>query len=69
MRPDDSIVKLQRLEASVAHLERMADQLNEALIEQGRQLTRLQKRLEILSEALNARTPPPGSERPPHYGR
>ncbi len=64
--------RMERLEGSVAHLERLADQLNEALIDQGRQITRLNKRLDLLGETMLNRdhtAPLPPNERPPHYGR
>jgi uncharacterized coiled-coil protein SlyX len=72
MSPDELAERLARLEASVAHLDRLAEQLNEALIDQGRQLTRLHKRLDQLADAIHARdneSAPPPIERPPHYGR
>lgn len=72
MTPTELADRLARLEASVAHLDRLAEQLNEALIDQGRHLARLHKRLDQLSEALLARdndSAPPPIERPPHYGR
>ncbi len=72
MNPDEVAQRLDRLEASVAHLDRLADQLNDALVEQGRQLTRMNKRLEHLAEAIHARADAadsPVQERPPHYGR
>lgn len=72
MSPEEAAQRLDRLEASIAHLDRLADQLNEALVEQGRQLTRLNRRLEQLAEALQVRddaASPPPQERPPHYGR
>lgn len=68
--PESTAGRLQRLEASLAHLERLADQLNEALVAQGRELARLQKRLDLMTEALTRRDEePPPTERPPHYGR
>ena len=72
MTPNELAERLARLEASVAHLDRLAEQLNEALIDQGRQVTRLHKRLDQLSETLHARDNESGPlpiERPPHYGR
>lgn len=71
MTPEETQQRLDRLEANVAHLERLVDQLNEALVEQGRHVVRLQKRADQLAEAWNSRdqSPPPAQERPPHYGR
>mgnify|MGYP000493821710 CR=1 FL=1 len=72
MSTEDLTVQMQRLEANVSHLDRLVEQLNEALVGQGRQLTRLQKRVEQLGETLEARENPASSvpiERPPHYGR
>ena len=71
MTPEETQHRLERLEASVAHLERLVEQLNEALVEQGRQIVRLQKRADQLTEAWHSRdqASPPAQERPPHYGR
>lgn len=71
MTPEETQQRLERLEANVAHLERLVEQLNDALIEQGRHVARLQKRADQLAEAWHSRdqAPPPAQERPPHYGR
>jgi uncharacterized coiled-coil protein SlyX len=48
------------------------EQLNEALVEQGRHLVRLQKRVDQLAATLESRdavSNPMPIERPPHYGR
>ena len=72
MNPQDLVERMDRLEASVAHLDRLVEQLNEALVEQGRHLVRLQKRVDQLAETLESRdalNSPMPIERPPHYGR
>lgn len=64
--------RIDRIEASVAHLDRLLEQLNDALVEQGRHVIRLQKRVDQLAEGLEARdaaSNPMPIERPPHYGR
>ena len=72
MNSPEAHTRLEQLEASVAHLERLTDQLNEALVDQSRQIARLQKRLELLGQSIETRDasqPTPPIERPPHYGR
>lgn len=64
--------RLDSLEASVAHLERLCDQLNAVVIEQDRRLTRLQKRLEQLAQHLegadgDAERLRTLQEKPPHW--
>jgi len=44
--------RLARVEASLAHAERQVDELNAVLVEQGRELTRLRKRLEQVGETI-----------------
>lgn len=46
--------RLARVEASLAHAERQIDELNAVLVEQGRELTRLRKRLEQVGETIAA---------------
>lgn len=62
--------RLETLEASHAHLERQYDELNGAVIEQGRLLTRLQKRLEQLDTTMQAQELERlgnAQQKPPHY--
>lgn len=60
-----------RLEGAVAHLERLCDQLNAVVTEQDRELGRLRKRLEQLSEDLESGEQErlrQHQEKPPHWG-
>lgn len=69
--PTDSN-RLTHLEASIAHMEHLCDQLNKIVIEQDRQLTRLQKRLDQLADGIEGAEQDrlrQSQERPPHYGR
>jgi uncharacterized coiled-coil protein SlyX len=62
--------RLQKLESSIAHLERQVEQLNEVIIDQGKLIDRLKKEVlrqsEILKtaamEQIKANNP-----RPPHH--
>ncbi len=72
MNPQDLSGRIDRIEASLAHLDRLVEQLNDALVEQGRHLVRLQKRVDQLAESIESRdaaSNPMPIERPPHYGR
>lgn len=72
MNPQDLTGRIDRIEASLAHLDRLVEQLNDALVEQGRHLVRLQKRVDQLAESVESRdaaSNPMPIERPPHYGR
>ncbi len=72
MNPQDLSGRIDRIEASLAHLDRLVEQLNDALVEQGRHLVRLQKRVDQLAESVESRdaaSNPMPIERPPHYGR
>ena len=71
MNPSPDSERITRLEASVAHLERLFDELNTVVVEQGRRLGRLEKRLDKVAQLFE------GSEldrlrqlqeKPPHYG-
>lgn len=70
MNPPSDPERLAQLEASIAHLERLYDQLNAVVIEQDRRLTRLQKGLDQIAQAFEGgeqdrlRQP---QEKPPHY--
>ena len=62
--------RLERLETAVAHLEKLCEELNRVVIEQGKALRRLQARQQQLSETveqaelerIKATNP-----KPPHY--
>lgn len=58
------------LEAALAHLERNYDSLNAVVVEQGRILVRLQKRLEQMNETFKMQDldqPSAHNVKPPHY--
>ena len=58
------------IEAALAHLERNYDSLNSVVVEQGRMLARLQKRIEQLNDDFKMRDlepPPAHNVKPPHY--
>lgn len=70
MNESGSADRILRLEAAIAHLERNYDALNTVVIEQGRQIGRLTKRLEELGETLQSQEGerfPPHNQKPPHY--
>ena len=70
MTLDEALERLARTEASVAHLERQYDALTTVVIEQGKLLARVQKRLEQLGESLDAQELErirATSAKPPHY--
>ncbi len=72
MTLEDALRRIEHLESSVSHTERQAEQLNEVVISQGKELLRLRKQLERIAETFEAdqmdriRTP---NTPPPHYGR
>lgn len=58
------------LEAKVTFLERTLDAINEAMIDQGRHITRLEARIEELHQKVEAKDAPEmegHDSRPPHY--
>ena len=74
MNPSDRerqlIARLEKLEASHAHLERQYDELNGAVIAQGKLLSRLQKRLEQLDTTMQTQElerMAGNQQKPPHY--
>jgi uncharacterized coiled-coil protein SlyX len=72
MTLEEAAERIGRLEANLSHAEHQAEQLNEVVIEQGKEIVRLRKQLERLSQTFEAEqidrirtnNPPP-----PHYGR
>ena len=63
--------RLEKLESSLAHMERVYEELNKVVIEQGRVLSRMQSQQKQVSESLQSielerihSTNP----KPPHYG-
>jgi uncharacterized coiled-coil protein SlyX len=66
-QPDE---RLARLEAHVAHLERLCEQLNEAVTEQGKDLARLKKqqsRIAASVESMELDRIKATNPKPPHY--
>ena len=63
--------RLTRLESTVAHLEHLTERLNEVVIEQGRELKELRRKLESQAQSLETieldriRST---NAKPPHYG-
>ena len=72
-RPDDAAAvteRAEKMETLYAHLERQFEQLNSVVIEQGKILSRLQKRLEDLDQAMQGQEmdrTQSGQQKPPHY--
>ena len=67
---EESLQRLQRLEAHVTHLEHQVDQLNGVLIEQGRlveQLKRQAQRQSATLEAIELERIKATNLKPPHY--
>lgn len=70
MNPTELTQRLERLEANVAHLERQLDELNSVAVEQGKLITRLQKRLELLGDTVESQELDRvrnNQQRPPHW--
>lgn len=72
MNADELSQRTERLESHVSHLERQLETLNEVVIDHGKEILRLRKVIERLTESIEAEqldrirsnnTPPP------HYGR
>lgn len=70
MNPD-SAERLTRIESHLAHLEHQFEQLNQVIVEQGREITRLktgqQKIAETIESAESERIRETNTK-PPHYG-
>ena len=67
---DESSQRMERLEASVAHLEHQVEQLNGVIIEQGKLLERLKKEVQRQSTAMQTRELDrikANNPKPPHY--
>lgn len=68
--PEDLAARLDRLESKITHVERLAEQLNEVVTEQGRQLdriTKLAQRLAKLVESQELDRIRSTDAKPPHY--
>ena len=66
--------RVAELEISVAHQQRLCEQLNEVLTQQTKQLLQFEKtfpqlalKVQELKLALHELTPAPKNEKPPHY--
>jgi uncharacterized coiled-coil protein SlyX len=69
---NESARRRAELETALAHLERNFDSLSSMVVEQGKVLVRLQKRLELLDEAFKQQEQdleqsPAHNVKPPHY--
>lgn len=67
---DETSQRLEKLESHAAHLERQLEQLNEVVIEQGKQLDRLKREIQRQSstmEALELERIKSNNQKPPHY--
>jgi uncharacterized coiled-coil protein SlyX len=67
---EEHFQRIERLEASLAHLERQVDQLNGVIIEQGKWLDRLKKEVQRQSTAmqtLELERVKANITKPPHY--
>jgi uncharacterized coiled-coil protein SlyX len=68
---DEGILKrLEKLESNLAHLEHQYDQLNRVVLEQGKQLTRLQGLQQKVSqtvETIELERIKGTNAKPPHY--
>lgn len=67
---NESSQRIERLEAHAAHLERLVEQLNEVIIEQGKLVARLKKEVQRQSatmETLELERMKATNPKPPHY--
>ena len=68
---DDSIeARLARIEAHLAHVERLHDELNGVVVEQARQITKLQAQLRRVAESVDSAERDriqATNSKPPHY--
>ncbi|GAB4540855.1 MAG: SlyX family protein [Roseibium sp.] len=68
---DDHEARLEKLEIDLAHATQTIDDLNNAVIEQGRQIDRLTRRLTSMTdqveELMDNVLPGHQVEKPPHY--
>lgn len=62
--------RIEKLESSLAHLEHQYDQLNQVVLEQGKQLARLQSAQQKVSqtvETMELERIKGTNQKPPHY--
>jgi len=67
---DETSQRMEKLEASVAHLEHQVEQLNEVIIEQGKLLERMKKEVQRQSavmQTLEFDRIKANNPKPPHY--
>jgi len=67
---DDAPERLAQIEATVAHLERQVEQLNEVVIEQGKLVEQLKKQVQRQSttlESIELDRIKATNAKPPHY--
>lgn len=67
---DETAHRLERIEASVAHLEHQVEQLNEVIIEQGRLVGRMKKEVQRQSSQLESQELErikANNPKPPHH--
>lgn len=67
---DETSERLQKVEASLAHLENQVEQLNEVVIEQGKLIERMKKELQKQSVAMRTmelERMKSNNPKPPHY--
>jgi len=67
---DESSERLQKMEATLAHLENQVEQLNEVVIEQGKLIERMKKEVQKQSAALGTmelERMKSNNPKPPHY--
>ena len=72
MSDGDLAARIERLEAHLAHVERQNDALNEVVVEQGKELLRLRKQVERISQSFESQELErvrSNNAPPPHYGR
>ena len=68
---DEASQRMEKLEASVTHLEHQVEQLNEVVIDQGKLLERLKKEVQRQSSAmqtLELDRIKANNPKPPHHG-
>jgi uncharacterized coiled-coil protein SlyX len=62
--------RLEKIESHVAHLEHLYEQLNQVVLEQGRELTRMQAQQQRISrtvETMELERIKSTNQKPPHY--
>ena len=67
---DEAAVRLQRIEATIAHLEHQVEQLNGVIIAQGKELERLKKLVQRQAATLDTMEMErirSTNAKPPHY--